>query len=184
MGASDGAAVGASVLSQHGKYVSPSAAGQHRPVKPSASHRGQRPQSASDVGALDGAAVGAREGAGDGNDVGLVEGAGDGLGVSHVMSDPQTPLSQSLASLHFLPTPHGWHTGPPQSTSVSPPPPCMLSVHVADVGRVVGLVVGLIDGAPVVGAVVGCLLGANVGAFVGASVFWQHCRNSPLDILS
>ena len=33
----------------------------------------------------------------------------------------QTPLTQSVSARHFLVSLQGWHVGPPQSTSVSPP---------------------------------------------------------------
>ncbi len=53
------AGVGASVLSQHGKYVAPSDAGQHSPAIPCAAQRGCRAHAPGVVGANDGDSVGA-----------------------------------------------------------------------------------------------------------------------------
>ena len=93
------------------------------------------------VGELDGATVGDDDGpplgpaVGDvdgpavGPALGLVLGAHVGAAVSHRPLALQRPLVQSRPSAHFLPSTHGGHDGPPQSTEVSSKF-CVLSTHV------------------------------------------------------
>jgi hypothetical protein len=137
-----GLAVGASVLSQHVKNVSPSCAGQHTssgPKLPVALHRGCIRQLFSPVGAR----------------VGTTDGAGVSQKYSKRLHFPNVsrfvellmhrPLRQSRSSRQRLSGLHGGQCGPPQSAAVSRPFRTSLR-HDAGLGFCVG---DAVDGTPV-----------------------------------
>ena len=101
-----------------------------------------------------------------GLEVGLSVGEKVGAGVLHTpLGMVQSPLMQSLPTLHFKPGAHGGQLEalpPPQSISVSAEP-FILSVHVAPVGAKVGSDVGCTVGFGV-GEAVGEAVGLSVGA--------------------
>jgi hypothetical protein len=96
------------------------------------------------VGALVGMCVGESVGA----LVGALVGPLVGAGVAHIFPAEHTSLIQSLATRHDLPMPHGEHSTPPQSISVSSvsfTPSRQAVIEGATVGAAVGVTEGLAD---------------------------------------
>ena len=109
--------------------------------RPKTTHSACIEQSPSVVGDTDGTAVGPALGLAVGNSVGDAVGASVGAAVSHRSLSMQMPLAQSRSRAHFLPSAHGAHNGPPQSTDVSPWLSTS-STQNAHVGETVGDTVG------------------------------------------
>ena len=116
------------------------------------------------MGAIVAAGVGARvvgagvAGVGEGVGAPVGEAVGAVVVAAHVLSKLQTPLLQSVDSIHLRPSGHAGQSEPPQSTSVS-------------VSSLYPLLQTKAVGAMVVGAEVGMLVGVAVGAAVASR--WQ-----------